>query len=379
MKKLLFILLIIVPFVSCNQVGTKMVVKANQDQITIDSIKLKTKIADNCLDEVKDTLPSTIDISQGKISFIDSFGVSTKIADFNLDGVKDTLTSLYDGGSGFGGTIVTLVNGKTNERHEIDGTGSFSEIWHSILIPDELQKDANKRFLEEIAKELLPEKRLTPDPSLHWIINANISHKQLMDNPIFDLVINAPMVWTPDPIFWPVTYYVEIGEDTLKELQFHEKELAYAVPSEKTGWLIYYGHNHLPAKKNCLAVVKSSQGSAIYKTAHGVLLQKNDSNAWLFVTDYNLTGAPDKLRWESIGKVEVVDNLVFVQVINAESFMHPVFVIDSMNGMVARLISQKYLNKSFAINNGKIIIENEFGTYSYKLSKIQTELMNLAY
>lgn len=42
------------------------------------------------------------------------------VEDYNKDGVADTLKTYFDGGSGYGGKFVELVNGKTNEVHRVD-------------------------------------------------------------------------------------------------------------------------------------------------------------------------------------------------------------------------------------------------------------------
>ncbi len=45
--------------------------------------------------------------------------------DFNQDGFLDTLESYYDGGSGSGGTFVTLTDGKTQTKYELNDYSCF--------------------------------------------------------------------------------------------------------------------------------------------------------------------------------------------------------------------------------------------------------------
>src|SRR5690606_33551523 len=84
--------------------------------------------------------------------------------DFNKDGVIDTLKTFYDGGSGFGGNYVGVVNGKTNEYYELNDDRCFCEIKHTVIVPPELDKLENKPFLEKIKSELLPRRRNQADP-----------------------------------------------------------------------------------------------------------------------------------------------------------------------------------------------------------------------
>lgn len=309
------------------------------------------------------------------------FGQNPKVIfkDFNNDGYIDTLKSYYDGGSGFGGTYVTLINGKTNENFELNNFGCFCDIKQIILIPPELRKADNKPFLEIIKKELLPEKMNIPDASLQWLVTSNINNKELSDNAYYDLLINTPPKWISGRIKLPKTYYIDVKGDTLHKLYHNDNEIPKWYDSvNNEGWLVYYGHNHFRnEKRDSLVMVDTSLTYEVFRSSHGVVLKKGNYYAWIFVTDYRLTGAPDKLRWESIGNIKLIDKYIIIQVINSIEFSNPIFIIDIEKGISARLRYDNDYNKSYVIDKDKIILENNFGIKSYELEKLFKELNKL--
>ncbi|MCD4665596.1 MAG: hypothetical protein K8R68_10020 [Bacteroidales bacterium] len=298
------------------------------------------------------------------------------LKDFNNDGYTDTLSSYYTGGSGFGGTYVTLVNGKTGENFELNNFGCFCNIKETILIPPKLKKESNKPFLDAIKNELLPEHRKSPDASLQWLITANLNHYEIPDNNYFDLFINSPTKWITGEIELPNTYYIDIKGETLHKLYFTESEKPSWYDSiTNEGWLVYYGHNHFRNENgDSLVFADSSDAYQAFSTSHGVVLEKDNSYAWVFVTDFRLTGSPQKLRWESIGNVKIVENYVVIQLINSEYFLNPIFIIDIEGGFSGRLKTGDFCNKSYKIEEGKIIIENNTSSRSFLLENLFQEL-----
>lgn len=300
----------------------------------------------------------------------------TIIKDFNNDGYIDTLKSYYDRGSSFGGTYVTLINGKTKENFELDDFGCFCDIKKIILIPPKLRKASNKPFLEVIKKELLPAKMNMPDASLQWLITANVNSKKLSDNIYYDLLIKAPPQWTSGKIKLPSTYYIDVKGDTLHKLYYTDTDIPKWYDSKNNeGWLVYYGHNHFRnEKEDSLVLVDTSPTYKVFRTSHGVVVKKGNSYVWIFVTDYRLTGAPEKLRRESIGKIKLVNRHIIVQLINSMEFSNPIFIIDIEKGISGRLRCDNDYFKSYKIDKDKIIIENNVGTKSYELEKLFNEL-----
>jgi len=214
---------------------------------------------------------------------------------------------------------------------------------------------------------------------LQWLITANINHKELLDNIYYDHIFSSPTIWIPGIIQLPKTYYIDIKGETLNKLYSSDSEIPEWYDSTKNeGWLVYYGHNHFRSEtKDSLALVDSSPTYQVYKSSHGIVLKKNNNYAWIFISDYRLTGSPVKLRWESIGKVEIIDNFVIIQLINSIDFLNPIFITDIERGITVRLKIGEYNNKSYKIDNTKIIIENDVGTRSYELEKLFEELKKL--
>jgi len=306
------------------------------------------------------------------------FGQNPKsiIKDFNNDGYKDTLKTYYDGGSGFGGTYLSLINGKTKEIFELDDFGCFCDIKKIILIPPKLMQLRNKPFLEAIKKELLPARRNFPDASLQWLISANINNKKLSNNSYYDLFIKTPPQWIPGKIELPNTYYIDVSGDTLQKLYFADNEKpTWYNPKKNKGWLVYYAHNHYQNQKgNSLVLVDASTKYKVFRTFHGVVVTKGNLHNWVFVTDYQLTGAPEKLRWKSIEDVVLIDKYLILQLINSEAFSNPIFIIDIEKGFTGRLRCNDDFFKSYRIDKENFIVESNKGTKTYKLQKLFSEL-----
>ena len=242
---------------------------------------------------------------------IQTFGQekSTKVNDFNGDGVSDTLESYYDSGSGFGGKYATLHNGKTDDVYELNTYGCFCQIKKVILIPAKLKDPENYPFLEAMSKNILPKKKNLPDASLQWIINSTYSYKRLTDNRFFDLILNPCSNWEKGKLELPSTYYIDLKKDFVDIYYADQPEIPEGLSDKENKWcLIYYGHNHYQYKEltDSIILIDSYEKYKAYRTAHGVLIKKGNLFKWVFVTDIDLTGAPGKLRWESINNLKLI-------------------------------------------------------------------------
>lgn len=267
--------------------------------------------------------------------------ITVKIKDFNNDGIPDTLKSFYDGGSGFGGWFYEIINGKTKEIYSFDTFGCFCEIKRCIIIPKELQKDENSKFLEAINKECFSNIKETPDPSLQWIINSNLSHKVLRDTTRFDLLITPDSSWNKGKIQLPGWYCIAVEGETLYKLySSHSKIPDWFNRNENyKGYLCYGGHNHYRNPSNdSLLLCDFNINYKVYRTSHGILIKnRDDLYKWIFVSDVHLTGAPDKLRWESIEKVILIDNYVVIHQCLPLSDIIQVFVVNIESSVCGRL------------------------------------------
>ncbi|MFT6502074.1 MAG: hypothetical protein ACJASQ_002199 [Crocinitomicaceae bacterium] len=299
------------------------------------------------------------------------------IDDFNNDGYQDTMEYHYDGGSGSGGLGCTLSDGSNDAVFKMNSWGCFCDIRFFILIPPELQKEENASFLKEFEKILLPEKREKPDPSLQWINEADNSKTVVEDSLVknFDLFFNVDLKWNQGPMESLTRYYLETKGDELDRHYFtqggkpewYDKEL-------NQGWLIYSGnlHNRTLFRDQGSTIIKNKiHLDSISSTSVGISIHKNNKYAWVFVSDFEVTGGPEKLRWPSIGKMELVDDHLIVEHNRPPSGVNSLLVINLKNGKVGRL---KNDCNGFEIKDGKIIIEEEGEMMEFDLEDIFEEL-----
>ncbi len=299
-------------------------------------------------------------------------------SDFDQDGFPDTLERNYEGGSGFGGTYATLTDGRTETKYELNSFGCFCHFKKVILIPQELDQSKNKPFLEAVKSELLPKKATEADPSLRWLIDAHLNHDFLTEHPIFDLVIESPPFWIPGEMQIPETYYIEINGDIIQALYVPKTEYPEDIDfSSDKAWLIYYGHNHNSNSNENFVLAADSDNFKVYKTSHGLIIKKDDTYSWVFVSDRSLTGSPEKLRWESIGEVKIVDKYIIFRMIHSRDFSNPIFIINSESGKIARLKTDDYIDEPIKIENNKISIKSYSGTNTFDLENLLNEFEKL--
>ena len=292
--------------------------------------------------------------AQGEMKYV--------IDDFNNDGYQDTMEYHYDGGSGYGGIWCTLSDGSNDAVFKMNSWGCFCDIRFFVLIPPELQKEENASFLKEFEKILLPEKKEKPDPSLQWINEAENSKTVVKDSLIenFDLFFNVDLKWNQGPIEIHTRYYLEKQGDELdrhyftqgRKPEWYDKEL-------NQGWLIYNGnlHNGTLFRDQGSTIIKNEiQLDSISSTSVGISIHKNNKYAWVFVSDFEVTGGPEKLRWPSIGKMELIGDHLIVEHNKTPSGVNSLLVINLKNGKVGRL---KHYCNGFEVKDGKIIIEED--------------------
>ncbi|WP_430408856.1 hypothetical protein [Kordia sp.] len=306
--------------------------------------------------------------------------IKVSVNDFNNDKVIDTLKTFYEGGSGFGGRYVQIVNGKTNEHFQLTNDGCFCEIKRTVLIPPALAKTENQPFLDVLKAELLPEKRNTPDASLEWIIKSAYANKKLENNTFFDLIIDPKNNWKHHKFEYPSNYYIEVKGDTLTQLY----DTSYEAPKrlhkkDAKGFLTYYAHNHYRNRAgDSLQLSSSNNLYQIYHTSHGILVKKGTTHKWVFISDVSITGAPEKLRWESISMAKLLGKYLLIKQDLPPTGEYKLFVINIETGICGRL---KYDLSSIddeketsVIKDEKITITIENEKVTYKLKDIFKEL-----
>lgn len=260
-----------------------------------------------------------------------------KKEDFNHDGFEDTLESHYEGDSWFGGKYSSVKDGKTAKIYELNNFGSFNNIKKSVLIPSELLQEGNKEFLYTLKKELLPDFKVSPDPSLEWIMESTKSFKVITNLKYFDTIINPKINWRNTGIELPSTYYIELNNRTFNLLYNSNMDNYPKIHDLKSeGYLIYYGHNHFERKNESrIELITENDIYKVYTTKHGVLVKKENKYKWVFISDDDLFGNTDKLRFNSINKVILIgEYLVVVQNIVKSGIKF--YYIDIESGMVGK-------------------------------------------
>lgn len=289
------------------------------------------------------------------------------VKDFNQDGFVDSLKTFYEGGSSSGGRYISIKNGKTNELLELENFSSFSEIKNIALIPSNLQKAENQKFLEEMKKYILPKQRKKPDPSLEWIINGTYSNWKLDRNKYFNYIINPKTAWQKGKFKIPENYFIPITGDSLKKLLDDPYVDSDALKPDSKGFLIYYAHNHL-FRNDSISCSNFNETYKIYKTKHGIIAQKGNLYKWLFVTDYSLTESPYKLRWASIDKIALIENYIILKQDLPIFNEFNIYIINIETGICGRLkhpFTNKYLREP-AENGFDLINKNEIKFCSEK-------------
>lgn len=256
------------------------------------------------------------------IAFGQRYNENRIAEDFNNDSFVDSLICYYSGGSGFGGKYCNLVNGKTKDTISVNNFGCFCQIKSIVIIPDKL----NQSFKDVLSQHFLPQLKGEPDPSLNWVI-GNYFRKSVTENlKYFEKIVHKDITWYRGEPKAPDMYAIEISADTLAKLE-QKKEYA-----NERAWLIYYGHNH----DTLVKIQYEFNNIRILITKHGVVLQKADSYAWIFITDFDMTGGPEKLRWKSILNLTPIQNFLIMEQ-NGFSGPKNIFIIDMNSGKWGKL------------------------------------------
>ncbi len=261
--------------------------------------------------------------------------------DFNSDGITDQMKCIYDVGSSFGGGTCEITDGKTKKTFSLSNYGCFCAIKKRIVIEPDLQKKQNEYFLYHLKKEVLPVFRSTPDQSLLWIINSGLNTRNPKNITDFDLIFNPKTTWRQEVPELPSTYYIEMNAGTLDKITKKDTiSSAKKKPSIKKDYLVYFGDTHVSTDSTSVPDFISISKNGTYeilKTKHGVLVKKDKSYKWLFVTDLDINDSPEKLRWASIDEVFLQEQYAIVKQNLAPRNEFHVYLINIETGVGGRL------------------------------------------
>lgn len=241
--------------------------------------------------------------------------ITLETYDINTDGYVDTVTFFYEGGRSSGGNYCSIVNGKNGHVFELNTENSFGFVKARIDVPKELLKKKNTAFLGVFKEKLLPPMREEADPTLQWILDTETHLKKGLESRYYNVVTQVKPRWIKGEIESPDTYYLDQGDH----------------------WLIYYGHNHHQNNRVPLYVADSSETYTVYATAMGVAVKKADEFAWVYTSDIQLFGGPEKLRWAAMPTIILKDDYLFIWQSTAPDLEGQIVVVDILTGSVGLL------------------------------------------
>jgi len=277
-------------------------------------------------------------------------GQTIQIKDFNQDGLNDTLT--YES---YGNSVneIQYVDGSTGKQYSFYNYPSYNDFLYFIPISKDIINVLELlNSIQELFFSNLKRSKITPE--LKWLISAYEFSNDENSNPHYSRIYKVPKDWYNWPPIFPEAIYMIVDTDTLKIPDYYRRE----GENSQFGWLLYYGHNHRQFINNQIksdfTKTKSTNTFDLYKSSHGLLMRNEEQFSWLFHSNSNLTGGPEKLRWTSIEKVLIYEKFVFVHHKSPIRGENKVFVINTENGTVGDLkFENAFLNnkiKCFSIN-----------------------------
>ncbi len=265
--------------------------------------------------------------------------------DYNKDGYTDTLSFVQYGTYETYIEDIVFRDGKHLSSHEfgksIYSKGDFLSV---ITIPDLLTETSYQSVLDTV-QHLLGLDRIMKDESsasLDWLLQAYEFESGLdEDSHYFKRKFHVPIHWQKGNY-----QHAEMECLIMDVSNLYLPDNFFPKGKTQKAWLIYYGHNH--QLSNHLAEhtsdtsnkgqwIGSTSKGDIYKTQHGLYIQKKKKWAWLFHSNHSLTGGPGKLRWTSIGKVEIHKDMIMVHHTAPVIGIHQVFWIHISSGQVNEL------------------------------------------
>lgn len=273
-----------------------------------------------------------------------------RINDFNADGFADTLSSWYDGGTGFGGYYAKITDGRSQQHYIMDSHSCFCDIRTSFPIPIPLLKTENEAFLTVIKEEISPEFRVKADQSLKWMLSAQINYNRPLNDSVYQTVFSPKVDWVEGEIELPSTYSINLNSEMLAKHPAVDNDPLTGLFSTD-GIMVYWANQHYGTGDN-LTRIAQNKLYKIHKTKHGLIAETHQHKyKWIFITDNHSTGAPNKMRWESISRVRLFGNNVFLEQSIPPMLENQYFVIDIESGVVAQF-KDKYSALATQVMNG---------------------------
>lgn len=265
------------------------------------------------------------------ISGLKAQEISIFVSDFNKDGKNDTITLTIESTSSYVFKTVILKSGDGRSISFKNSLG-FSSFFEIVEIEDYLLEDHNYLFFKAIESVIFTDSLQKIDPSLDWLLQCYSSKREL-DDTLFDYSLNFVPKWTSGDIAIPPLYHSQYSKKELEAL-FGSVEWINKI-NTKNVWLLYSGFNH---RRSELKTTDYLNGKKLICSSHGVVIQNNNSNAWVFVSDGKVSDGHDKLRWPSIEDAKFLnDNKVIIVQKNVSVGNKSIFISDYVEGTCKKL------------------------------------------
>lgn len=225
-----------------------------------------------------------------------------EVGDWNGDGSRDSLYGYHDSGSGFAGGGVVLINGASHDTLEMVTTYCFCAVRNLHPVPDKLLLPENAAFFEKM-KEVLRIPPLQPaDPILQWITFGLEHPIPTQNSSYFERAFFSPIQWyraLPKP---NASYAILISDHDFNVQVYSSFGEWPDTTAHQTGILTF---SHYPLFSDSIEVEPSAPSGdwKIWAGKHFLQVRHGKEWAWAFVTDFQLTGGPEKMRWKSISEV----------------------------------------------------------------------------
>ena len=225
---------------------------------------------------------------------------------------KEVLTRHTSHGSGLAGTSCDLEQCPSGRRYSAGSCRSVGTFTGVVAIPEgfeSIQSDFFKSMLETCATLEMRDK---PDPSFQWWLDAYQEfHKSEKVDGHAEYKWEIPLRFHEGPPEYPEHHSIHVTGEIATSFQEPSDWCGYPgetdIDADLGIWLNYFGLAHRrhdqPAE---FQVLSTADTDKLLGTRHGVVLQREDRYAWIFVSDL-LWGGPSKLRFQSILDAGFID------------------------------------------------------------------------
>lgn len=284
--------------------------------------------------------------------------------DFNNDGYLDSI--FYAKNCQLCSYDFVIFDGSTNDKDTLWIDGCKCATYETLLIPPKFHTVSNKGYIHGIAN-MLPHLNDSPDPALNWMLSGKKNNWIVVDNVYFNKIIAPKDDWRAGPPIVPHEYsvFLENDELDLAYSSFGEKPDFFKNKSKK-GFLIFNGLSQSNGSINSGGSFKEivkSEDYSINAVDHGIIAVADGFYKWLFVTDYHLTGAPDKMRWPSIHEVVIYKGYIILRQGVITGVREALFLIDIETGFVGRLMYSSFSGSSMILENDQLTFKSQEPTY----------------